>query len=93
MAARVHKNLRYHPDNLAKPVMPNEVMAWEATMAGFAILTAIAFVGVVAAVTWVGFVSLGIHRDDHSGAISAPAALSRVSRIARQATGVRGFGA
>jgi hypothetical protein len=62
-------------------------------MAGAAVLAVISFLGIVVAVIWIAFVSLGIHRDDRRGALRIPVTRSRVSRIARQATGAHGFSA
>jgi hypothetical protein len=73
--------------------MPND-MVLEATMIGFAVLV-ISFVGIVAAIGWVGLVSIGIRREDRGAVINAsPTDLSgvvpgKVARIARQTTGVR----
>lgn len=67
-------------------------------MTGAAVLAVISFLGIVTAALGVGYVSLGIRRDDRRGitgraAGQYPAGLSRASRVARQATGVRGFSA
>lgn len=60
-------------------------------MAGAAVLAVISFAGIVSAVLWIASVSLGIHRDDRRGALSIQVTRSRLSRIARQATGAHGF--
>jgi hypothetical protein len=67
--------------------MPNEVMTWEAIMTGVAVLAVISLLGIVAVVGWIGYVSLGIHREDRRGTGIAPVTLSRASRIARHSTG------
>jgi hypothetical protein len=68
-------------------------MAWEATMSGVALLAVISILGILAVITGIGYLSLGILRDDRSGVLGAPAHLSRSSRLARQVAGVHRFNA
>ncbi|HEX6525040.1 MAG TPA: hypothetical protein VF070_34305 [Streptosporangiaceae bacterium] len=60
-------------------------------MTGAAILAVIAFIGIVATVTGIAYVSWGIHRDDRRAILGGPGALSRASRLARHATGAHGL--
>lgn len=63
-------------------------------MAGFAVLAGISVIGIVAALTWVTLVSLGIRRDDRGAAFSTRAigmrgaGHGRAERIARHTTGM-----
>ncbi len=62
-------------------------------MSGAAVLAVISFLGIVATVTGIAYVSWGIHRDDRRAVLAAPTTLSRASRLARHATGAHGFSA
>jgi hypothetical protein len=72
--------------------MPNDRDV-EATVAGFAVLAVISFVGIVATIGWVAVVSLGILRDDKGASINVShvglggVVPGKVARIARQSTG------
>jgi hypothetical protein len=67
----------------------------EATVSGLVVLVGISLVGILAALGWVGLVSLGIHRDDAGAVINASRAdrsglvPGMAARVGRQATGVR----
>ena len=62
-------------------------------MSGAAVLAVISFLGIVAAVVSIAYVSWGIHRDDRRALLGAPLTLSRASRLARHATGAHGLSA
>jgi hypothetical protein len=66
----------------------------EDTVAGYAVLAGIAIVGIIATLSWVVLVSLGIRRDDRAAMFKASSAgrggsgPGRVARMSRQSTGV-----
>jgi hypothetical protein len=87
----VRKDLGDHPNNQARPVMPNDGMSWEATMTGVAVLAVISFIGIVITVAGVAYVSMGIRREDRCATLGAPTSrkgAGLASRLARQATGM-----
>jgi len=56
-------------------------------MAGVAVLAVISFLGILAALAAVGYISVGIKREDRRVRRGGPAGISRASQVARQATG------
>ena len=69
--------------------MPNEMMIVEASMAGAAAIAVISFLGMLAALAAIGYISVGIKREDRRARRGGPARISRASQVARQATGCR----
>jgi hypothetical protein len=63
------------------------MMIVEASMAGVAVLAVISFLGIVATVTGILYISVGIQREDRRARRGGPARISRASQVARQATG------
>jgi hypothetical protein len=63
-------------------------------MTGFAVIIVISLIGIVAAIGWVGLVSIGIRRDDRGAVINASTTdvsgvvPGRAARMARQLTDV-----
>jgi hypothetical protein len=73
--------------------MPNDYLTWEAIMVSAAALAAISFLGIVAAIGWIAYVSAGIKHADKRGLRAANGALGtplgRADKHALRATGAR----